>query len=60
MKIKVNQKDKIVFFEVDYPTCLGIPTIMKKYYPDFSYRVLSQQKFQQLDFLAISVGCEHW
>ena len=50
MKIKINQADMVVFFEVGFPTCLGVPQIMKKHYPEFSYQVLSHQEFKKLDF----------
>ena len=50
MKIKVNKEEMVVFFEVGFPTCLGVPQIMKKHFPDCSYQVLSHQQFQKLDF----------
>ena len=53
MKIKINQEEMVVFFEVGFPTCLGVPQIMKKHFPEFSYQVLSRQESQQLDFPVI-------
>lgn len=50
MKIKINRKEKVVFFEVGFPTCLGVPHIMKKHFPEFSHQVLPHKEFQRIDF----------
>jgi len=50
MKIKINQGEKIVFFEVGFPTCLGVPQIMRNHFSDFSYQILPYKEFQKLPF----------
>ena len=50
MKVKLNQAERVVFFEVGFPTCLGIPQIMKSHFSDFTYQILSYKEFQQLPF----------
>lgn len=33
MENKIDRKNKVVFFEEDYPTCMDIPEIMRTEYP---------------------------
>lgn len=53
MKIKINQRERVVFFQVGFPTCLGIPVIMKNRFPDFSHKILPHKEFQSLDLPSI-------
>jgi len=49
MKRKIDKENKVVFFEGDYPTCMGIPHLMRKHYPEFSSQSVSHKRFQELD-----------
>jgi len=53
MKMKVNQKARVVFFEVGFPTCMGVPHIMKKHFPEFSHQILPHQEFERVDLPVI-------
>ena len=50
MEIKIDRKNKVVFFEEDYPTCMDIPEIMRTEYPSYTTRILTWEKFNELDF----------
>ena len=49
MKRKVDHDKRVVFWEGDWPTCMAIPHLMKKQYPDYTYQLVSHQNFQTLD-----------
>ena len=50
MKRKIDIENKVVFFEGDYPSVMGVPHLMKRDHPGFSHQVLSPQRFKDLDF----------
>ena len=50
MEIKIDRDNKVVFFEEDYPTCMDIPEIMRTEYPSYTTRILTWEKFNELDF----------
>ena len=50
MEIKIDRENKVVFFEEDYPTCMDIPEIMRTEYPSYTTRILTYEKFNELDF----------
>ena len=49
MEIKIDRENKVVFFEEDYPTCMDIPEIMRTEYPSYTTRILTYEKFNELD-----------
>ena len=49
MEIKIDRDKKVVFFEEDYPTCMDIPEIMRTEYPSYTTRILTYEKFNELD-----------
>ena len=53
MEIKIDRDNKVVFFEEDYPTCMDIPEIMRTEYPSYTSRILTWEKFNELDFPVI-------
>jgi len=54
MKTKIDKFNKIVFFEGDFPSVMGIPSLMNRQFPDYSYRVLSPHNFKEVDLPLIS------
>lgn len=48
MKRVVDSENKIVFFQGDWPTVMGIPIIMKRHYPGYTHKVVSKDEFQKL------------
>ena len=53
MQIKIDRKNKIFFFEEDYPVCTDIPEIMKTEYPFYTTRIMSYEEFDELDYPAV-------
>jgi len=49
MRRKIERENKVVFFEGEYPTCLGVPHLMRKHFQDFTHQVLSYKRFQELE-----------
>ncbi len=48
MKHIVDPETKTVYFEGDYPTVMGIPNYMKKYYPDYKHKVVNWKEFREM------------
>ena len=48
MKRLVDDKTKVVYFQGDWPSVMGIPHIMKQY-PDYTHKVLSWENFEKLN-----------
>lgn len=48
MKKIIDEQNKIVFFQGDWPTVMGIPFIMRKEYPGYTSKVLTHDNFQKL------------
>lgn len=46
MKRTVVDEEKVVYFQGDWPTVMGIPHIMKKY-PGYSHVVLSWKNYEE-------------
>lgn len=47
MKRHVDESEKVVYFQGDYPSVLGIPHIMTQY-PGYEAKVLNYQRFDEL------------
>lgn len=54
MKIKIDQEEKVVFLSVGYPTCMVVPHLMQKHYPEYSYRIMTHQEFVGLELPLVS------
>jgi len=56
MKTKIDRLNKVVFFEGDYPS------VMRRQFPDHTYRVLSPREFNGVDLPLISPSntCGDW
>ena len=48
MKTIVDHKNKLVYFQGDWPTNIGIPNYMNANYPEYSHRVLNYENFQRV------------
>ena len=48
MKRIIDEQNKTVFFQGDWPTVMGIPFIMRREYPGYTSKVLSYDDFQKL------------
>jgi hypothetical protein len=48
MKKIIDEQNKIVFFQGDWPTVMGIPFIMRREHPGYTSKVLSHDNFQKL------------
>ena len=48
MENKIDRKNKVVFIEEDYPTCMDIPEIMRTEYHSYTTRILVYDKFNEL------------
>ena len=47
MKRHVDEEAKVVYFEGDWPTVMGIPHIMKKEYPGYTHSVVNCKEFRE-------------
>ena len=48
MRRFVDEENKIVYFQGDWPTVMGIPFIMKKNYPDYDHKIVNHDDFMRL------------
>ena len=48
MKKIIDEESKIVYFQGDWPSVMGIPHIMKQY-PGYTHCVLSWSNFEKLN-----------
>ena len=46
MKKIIDDKNKIVYFEGDYPTCMAIPHLMEAF-PGYIAQILNRENFQR-------------
>ena len=47
MKHKVDEENKTVIFEGDWPTVMGIPNFMKKNYPGYNHKIVKQEEYDK-------------
>ena len=50
MNRKIDVENRIVFFEGDFPSVMGVPYLMRTEYPGFNHQVLTPQRFRELDY----------
>ena len=46
MKRHIDEEAKVVYFEGDWPTVMGIPHIMKNY-PGYTHSVINYKEFRE-------------